>query len=118
MTSRTEIAKYRKENQLLKKEIEEQTGKTVERLYEERAKRIRDAIELREPDRVPFLILVEPHRYSGILNSAACCCMEFLARSSEKDGGGRLLTTAIPFLNSSTIEMPTWKRRLSQLELR
>ena len=71
MTSRTEIAKYRKENLLLKNEIEERTGKTVEQLYAERAKRVRDAIELREPDRVPFMVLVEPHAYSGIPNSAA-----------------------------------------------
>jgi hypothetical protein len=71
MTSRTEIAKYRKENLLLKKEIEERAGKTVEQLYAERTKRVRDAIELREPDRVPFMVLVEPHAYSGISNSAA-----------------------------------------------
>jgi|WetSurMetagenome_2_1015567.scaffolds.fasta_scaffold190942_2 hypothetical protein len=56
MTSRTEIAKYRKGNLLLKKEIEERTDKTVEQLYAERAKRVRDAIELKEPDRVPFML--------------------------------------------------------------
>ncbi|MBN1570300.1 MAG: hypothetical protein JXA73_20835 [Acidobacteria bacterium] len=71
MTSRTEIAKYRKENLLLKKQIEKRTGKTVEQLYKERASRIRDVIELRVPDRVPFSIIVEPHAYSGIPNSAA-----------------------------------------------
>jgi len=71
MTSRTEIAKYRKENLLLKKQIEERTGKTVEQLHAERAKRVRDVIELREPDRVPFSLFVEPHTYSGIPKSAA-----------------------------------------------
>jgi hypothetical protein len=71
MTSRAEIAKYRKENMLLKKQIEERTGKTVEQLYDKRAKRVRDVIELREPDRVPFMILIEPHSYSGIPKSAA-----------------------------------------------
>jgi hypothetical protein len=71
MTSRAEIAKYRKENLLLKKQIEERAGKTVEQLYDKRAKRVRDVIELREPDRVPFMILVEPHNYSGIPKSAA-----------------------------------------------
>jgi hypothetical protein len=71
MTSRTEIAKYRKENLLLKKQIEERTGKKAEQLYAERVNRVRDAIELREPDRVPFMVLVEPHAYSGIPNSAA-----------------------------------------------
>ncbi len=71
MTCRTEIAKYQEENLLLKKQIEERTGKSVEQLYAERAKRVRDVIELREPDRVPFLVLVEPHNYSGIPKSAA-----------------------------------------------
>src|SRR4030042_1711032 len=71
MTSLVEIGKYQEENALRKKQIEERTGKTVEQLYAERAKRVRDAIELREPDRVPFMVLVEPHAYSGIPNLAA-----------------------------------------------
>ena len=45
MTSPAELLKYQNENLLLKKQIEERTGKTVEQLYAERAKRIRDAIE-------------------------------------------------------------------------
>jgi hypothetical protein len=71
MTSIAEIGKYQEENALLKKQIEERTGRTVEQLYAERAKRVRDTIELRVPDRVPFMVLVEPHAYSGIPNSAA-----------------------------------------------
>jgi hypothetical protein len=71
MIPRTEIAKYRKENLMLKKQIEERTGKTVEQLYAERARRVNDVIELRAPDRVPFSIFMEPHIYSGIPNSAA-----------------------------------------------
>jgi hypothetical protein len=71
MTSRTEITKYQKANLLLKKQIEERTGKTVEQLHAERAQRVRDVIELREPDREPFIVLVEPHNYSGIPKSAA-----------------------------------------------
>jgi hypothetical protein len=71
MTSRTESKKYQEENLSLKKQIEERTGKTVEQLYAERAKRVRDAIELREPDRVPISFFVEPHIYCGIPNSAA-----------------------------------------------
>jgi hypothetical protein len=71
MISRAEIEKYQEENTLLKKQIEERTGKTVEQLYAERAKRVRDAIELKIPDRVPFMVLIEPHAYSGIPNSAA-----------------------------------------------
>ena len=71
MTSRTENKNYKEENLLLKKQIEERSGKTVEQLYAERSKRVRDVIELREPDRVPFSFFVEPHTYSGIPNSAA-----------------------------------------------
>ena len=71
MASGTEIEKYREENLLVKKQIEERTGKTVEQLYEERAKRVLDVIELRQPDRVPFMVLVEAHHYSGIPKTAA-----------------------------------------------
>jgi hypothetical protein len=71
MTSPAEIAKYQEENVLLRKQIADRTGKTIEQLYAERAKRVRDAIELRVPDRVPFSVLIEPHAYSGIPNSAA-----------------------------------------------
>jgi hypothetical protein len=51
MISPAEMEIYKEENALLKKQIEERTGKTVEQLYSERAKRVRDAIELRVPDR-------------------------------------------------------------------
>lgn len=71
MTSRTEIAKYRKEASILKKQIEERTGKTVGQLYTERARRVNDVIELRMPDRVPISIFVEPQIHCGIPNSAA-----------------------------------------------
>jgi hypothetical protein len=71
MTSRAESTQYRKENRLLKKQIEDRTGKTVEQLYEERVRRVKDVIELRTPDRVPFMVLVEAHSYSGIPKSAA-----------------------------------------------
>jgi hypothetical protein len=84
MTSRTEIAKYREENLLLKKQIEERTGKTVDQLYGERAQRVRDVIELREPDRVPLMVLVEPHSYSGIPKSAAYYDQITLKRTMRK----------------------------------
>lgn len=71
MTAQSEIAKYRKENQILKKQIEDRTGKTIEQLYAERTQRVRDVIELRTPDRVPFMVLAEAHDYSGIPKSAA-----------------------------------------------
>jgi hypothetical protein len=71
MTPRSEIKKYQEENLALKKQIEERTGKTVGQLYAERAKRVKDVIELREPDRVPISFFVEPHAYAGIPKSAA-----------------------------------------------
>jgi len=71
LISPDEIEKYQKENLLLKEQIEERTGKTVEQLYAERAKRVRDVIELREPDRVPFLVLIDIQVHYGIPNSTA-----------------------------------------------
>lgn len=49
-------------------EIEKKTGKTPEQLYEEREKRIMDAIALKEPDRVPVIIGggYFPIRYAGL----------------------------------------------------
>jgi hypothetical protein len=64
MTSKSETKKYMEENLLLKKQIEERTGKTVEQLYQERDKRVRDAIALKKPDRVPFSFLVEVQSYA------------------------------------------------------
>ena len=84
MISPAEMGKYQEENLLLKKQIEKQTGKTVEQLYAERAKRVKDAIELREPDRVPFMVLVEPHHYAGIPKSAAYYDQITLKRTMRK----------------------------------
>jgi hypothetical protein len=52
--------------------IQKKTGKTPEELYEERDKRIRDAIALKEPDRVPILLGegVFAAKYSGLPLSA------------------------------------------------
>jgi len=71
LISPDEIEKYQEENLLLKEQIEERTGKTVEQLYAVRAKRVRDVIELREPDRVPFLVLIDIQVHYGIPNSTA-----------------------------------------------
>ena len=43
------------DDQKLKEEIEKKHGKSVEELYQEREKRLYDAISLRVPDRVPVL---------------------------------------------------------------
>jgi hypothetical protein len=62
---------YQQEHEILKKQIERAAGKSAEQLYGEREKRVRDAIELREPDRVPLAINVNTSLYTGIQNSAA-----------------------------------------------
>ncbi len=71
MTSAAEIKRYQSENARLKKEIEKRTGKATEELYAEREKRVREAIELKVPDRVPFSIDIDDHAYTGVSNSAA-----------------------------------------------
>ena len=71
MSTSLSSKQYQKEQQISKDEIEKKTGKTTEQLYEEREKRVRDAIELREPDRIPLTVNVNTSKYTGIPNSAA-----------------------------------------------
>ena len=54
-------------------EVEKKYGKSPEQLYEEREARIRDAIALRQPDRVPVRIGMTyfPATYAGIPKSVA-----------------------------------------------
>jgi len=59
------------EIQELREKIERETGKTPDQLYEEREKRVRDAIELKEPDSVPLWIILEPGRLYGLSHAAA-----------------------------------------------
>ena len=56
----------------LRAEIEKKHGKSIEQLYQEREKRVRDAIELRQPDRVPVTVGtgVFAARYAGLTSSA------------------------------------------------
>ncbi len=64
---------FTEEEKRLREEIEKKHGKTPEELYEEREKRVRDAIEHREPDRVPVSLRFVhfPAFYVGIPNSTA-----------------------------------------------
>ncbi|HSW58951.1 MAG TPA: uroporphyrinogen decarboxylase family protein [Dehalococcoidales bacterium] len=57
----------------LRKKIERKTGKTPEQLFAGREKRVRDAVELRVPDRVPVRLETHafPARYAGIPISAS-----------------------------------------------
>ncbi|MEE8419565.1 MAG: uroporphyrinogen decarboxylase family protein [Dehalococcoidales bacterium] len=58
--------------QQLADEIEKRHGKTIEELSLEREKRVKDAMELREPDRVPVTMAtgVFAARYAGLTASA------------------------------------------------
>lgn len=71
MSTSLAAKQYNQEQQSLKVEIEKTAGKTVEQLYEEREKRVRDAIELKVPDRVPLMVAVNTSLYAGIPNSTA-----------------------------------------------
>ncbi|HSW57780.1 MAG TPA: hypothetical protein VLH15_05225 [Dehalococcoidales bacterium] len=62
---------YAAEHQSLKDQIEQKNGKSTEQLYAERAQRVKDVIELRVPDRVPYSINVNMQTYTGVPNSAA-----------------------------------------------
>ena len=57
--------------QTLQEGIQKETGKSPEDLYEEREKRIRQAIYLEKPDRVPFIIMADPSDYLDVPRSAA-----------------------------------------------
>lgn len=70
MTKSADQQKYEAEQKQLKKEIEDRTGKTAAQLYEEREKRVRDAINLKVPDRVPLTANPDAQAYTGILNSS------------------------------------------------
>ena len=71
MSTSLSVKQYKREQQILKEEIEKRTGKSTEQLYEEREKRVRDAIEIKEPDRIPLTIEIKTSAYTGIPNSAA-----------------------------------------------
>ncbi len=62
----------RDKTQRLVDEIEKKHGKSIQQLVEEREKRVKDAIELREPDRVPVMIGtgVFAARYAGLTASS------------------------------------------------
>jgi hypothetical protein len=71
MTSVRSSQPYRSEIRALRRDIQEKTGKTPEQLYEEREKRIRDSIYLKQPDRIPLFVFPDPSAHYGLLQSAA-----------------------------------------------
>jgi hypothetical protein len=71
MTTSKNAQLYIQEQKTIKKEIERKYRKTTGQLYLEREKRVRDATELRVPDRVPLTINADPANYTSIQRSAA-----------------------------------------------
>ena len=68
MTTSITAERLRQENLRKAEEIRKNSGKTPAQLYEEREKRVRDAIQLKEPDRVPVRLETHsfPALYAGI----------------------------------------------------
>jgi hypothetical protein len=71
MTSFRSSPAHKKEITGLREEIQRKTGKTPEALYEEREKRVRDSIHLRQPDRIPLFVFPDPTAHYGLPHSAA-----------------------------------------------
>ena len=71
MTSFRSSPAHKREIRALREEIQQKTGKTPEQLYEEREKRVRDAIFLRQPDRIPLFAFPDPAAHYGLPHSAA-----------------------------------------------
>ncbi len=65
------MTSYQQEIRVLQEQIFKETGKTTEQLYEEREKRIRDSIFLKQPDRIPLFIFPDPCTHYGLSQSAA-----------------------------------------------
>ena len=72
MTTRDSREIVSQEDARLIAQIEKKHGKTIEQLRDERDKRIKDVIELREPDQVPVAVGtgIFAARYSGLTASA------------------------------------------------
>ena len=66
-------AQWTRTQEKLRRDIKKKHGKTPDQLYEEREKRVRDTIALKEPDRVPVDVRMTyfPARHNGIPISTA-----------------------------------------------
>ena len=71
MTALRSSPVQRKEIRALRQEIQQRTGKTPEQLYEERERRVRDSIFLKQPDRLPLFIFPDPCAHYHVRQSAA-----------------------------------------------
>ena len=77
---------YDEEGKRLGEEVEKRAGKSAGELYEEKEKRLRDAIELRVPDRVPFILATSylPARWVDGLTSADSYHNHLAWRAAER----------------------------------
>ena len=71
MTTGNASANLDKELKNLKEQIEQKHGKSTEELYAEREKRVRQAINLDKPDRVPIMMHSDPSEHTDVRRSAA-----------------------------------------------
>jgi hypothetical protein len=71
MSSYRSLPSHRKEINALREEIQRKTGKSPEELYEERERRVRDSIYLKQPDRIPLFVFPDPSARYGLPHSAA-----------------------------------------------
>ena len=87
-----------------------------ENLYQERTQRIKDAVELREPDRVPFMPLVHYFvaKYAGITFQEAMHDMDKLETAIEKMVHDMQLDSCL----ETTFRLLTWAPPLRALDIR
>ena len=71
MTSFRSSPVQKREIKALRQGVEQKTGKTTEQLYEEREKRVRDSIYLKQPDRIPLFVFADPAAHYGLTHAAA-----------------------------------------------
>ena len=71
MTTIRSSRAQKKEIITLREQIQQNTGKTPEQLYEEREKRVRDSIFLKQPDRIPLFVFPDPSVHYNLPQSAA-----------------------------------------------
>ncbi|MBW1799945.1 MAG: hypothetical protein JRJ85_04365 [Deltaproteobacteria bacterium] len=88
-------------------------GKTPEELFQERTKRIRDAIELKTPDRVPFtpFFTFFPAKYAGITFQEAMYDLDKLEAAIEK-----LTLDLQPDMCSDTFRILSWASTIEALD--
>ena len=89
----------------LREEIRQKTGKTAEQLYDEREKRLRDAIELRQPDQVPIFMQIPVNRFGSPPKEAGRKAVLFFEPDMAQGGG---FMNAMPLWEALDIKNTVW----------